>query len=58
MYIHLLDRLYNRMENSSSTAQHYLEHDSCEENPAQYFCKMCTGYLWEQCKSEHEKKKK
>lgn len=45
------------MENSSSTAQHYLECDSCEENPSQYFCKMCAGYLCEQCKSEHEKKK-
>lgn len=41
------------MGNSSSTAQHYLECDSCEENPAQYFCKMCAGYLCEQCKSEH-----
>lgn len=42
---------------SSSTAQHYLECDSCEENPAQFFCKMCEGYLCEQCKSEHGKKK-
>lgn len=45
------------MAKTSSFAQHYLECDSCEENPAQYFCKMCAGHLCEPCKSEHGKKK-
>lgn len=42
---------------SSSSAQHYLECDSWEENPAQFFCKMCESHLCEQRKSEHGKKK-
>lgn len=45
------------MARTSSFAQHYLECDSCEENPAQYFCKMCAGHLCEPCKCEHGKKK-
>lgn len=39
------------------SAQHYLECDNCEENPAQFICKTCAGHLCTPCKSEHEKKK-
>lgn len=45
------------MAKASSSGQHYLECDSCEENPAQFFCKMCAGNLCEPCKREHGKKK-
>lgn len=45
------------MAKTSSSAQHYLECDNCEENPAQYFCKMCAGHLCETCKSDHGKRK-
>lgn len=45
------------MAKTSSYAQHYLECYNCEENPAQFLCKMCQGYLCEPCKREHGKKK-
>lgn len=45
------------MANSLSAAQNYLECDSCEGHPAQYFCKMCAGHLCVWCKSKHGYKK-
>lgn len=45
------------MAKTSTSAQHYLECDNCEENPAKFLCKMCAGHLCEQCKSKHERKK-
>lgn len=41
----------------SLSAQHFLECDNCEENPSKFLCKSCPGYLCENCKIEHEKKK-
>lgn len=45
------------MAKASLSAQHFLECDNCEENPAQFLCKTCTGHLCEPCKSKHESKK-
>lgn len=45
------------MAKASLSAQHYLECDNCEENPAKFLCKTCTGHLCEACKSKHERKK-
>lgn len=45
------------MAKASLSAQHYLECDNCEENPAKFLCKTCTGHLCEPCKSKHESKK-
>lgn len=45
------------MAKASSSAQHYLECDNCEKNPAKFLCKTCTGHLCEPCKSKHERKK-
>lgn len=45
------------MSKTSTSAQHYLECDNCEENPAKFLCKICAGHLCERCKSKHEKKK-
>lgn len=45
------------MAKASLSAQHFLECDNCEENPAQFLCKTCTGHLCEPCKSIHESKK-
>lgn len=42
---------------TSSRAQHFLECDQCEENPAQFVCKTCPGNLCEECKTEHKNKK-
>lgn len=57
MYITLVFQLCNRMAKASTTAQHYLECEECEENPAKYFCKTCAGHLCESCKNRHKKKK-
>lgn len=45
------------MSKISTSAQHYLECDNCEENPAKFLCKICAGHLCEGCKSKHEKRK-
>lgn len=45
------------MAKKSTAAQHFLECDNCEENPAKFLCKTCPGHLCENCKTEHEKKK-
>lgn len=45
------------MAKASTTAQHFLECEECEENPAKYFCKTCAGHLCELCKNIHERKK-
>lgn len=45
------------MAKKLSSAQHFLECDNCEENPAKFLCKTCPGHLCEKCKTEHEKKK-
>ncbi|XP_062570638.1 E3 ubiquitin-protein ligase TRIM45-like [Saccostrea cucullata] len=38
-------------------AQHFLECENCEEDPAQFLCKTCPGHLCETCKTEHETRK-
>lgn len=45
------------MYKASTSAQHYLECENCEENPAMFLCKTCPGHLCENCRSEHEHKK-
>lgn len=45
------------MARSSTSAQHYVGCDNCEENPATFLCKACEGRLCEPCKINHEKKK-
>lgn len=45
------------MAKASASAQHYLECDECEENPAKFLCKTCEGHLCELCKIKHEKRK-
>lgn len=45
------------MAKASSSAQHYVECDNCEENAAKFLCKTCVGNLCEPCQSEHLKKK-
>lgn len=45
------------MATANVTAQHFVECDSCEENPANFLCKTCPGHLCETCKTEHEKKR-
>lgn len=45
------------MENVVLSAQHYLECENCEVNPAIFLCKTCPGHLCENCKTEHEMKK-
>ncbi|XP_062580670.1 E3 ubiquitin-protein ligase TRIM36-like [Saccostrea cucullata] len=45
------------MATASTFAQHFIECENCEENPAQYFCKTCPGHLCEECKTDHAKKK-
>nr|XP_022312558.1 tripartite motif-containing protein 45-like isoform X1 [Crassostrea virginica] len=39
------------------SAQHFVECDQCEENPAQYFCKTCPGQLCKECKTDHKNRK-
>nr|XP_022311548.1 tripartite motif-containing protein 45-like [Crassostrea virginica] len=41
----------------SSRAQHFVECDQCEENPAKFVCKTCPGNLCDKCKTEHENRK-
>lgn len=45
------------MARASTSAQHYVGCDNCEENPATFLCKACEGRLCEPCKINHEKKK-
>lgn len=45
------------MAASLGSAQHFIECDNCEENPAKYVCKTCPGNLCENCKTEHENRK-
>lgn len=45
------------MAKALASAQHYLECEECEENPAKFLCKTCAGHLCEPCKSKHEQKK-
>ncbi|XP_048751003.1 tripartite motif-containing protein 45-like isoform X2 [Ostrea edulis] len=45
------------MATASSFAQHYIECENCEENPAKFLCKTCPGHLCVSCKSEHERRK-
>ncbi|XP_062582649.1 E3 ubiquitin-protein ligase TRIM45-like [Saccostrea cucullata] len=50
-------RSNDKMATAISSAQHYVECEHCEENPAQFLCKTCPGHLCESCKAEHEKRK-
>lgn len=45
------------MAKKSSSAQHFLECNNCEEKPAKFLCKTCPDHLCENCKTDHEKKK-
>lgn len=45
------------MRKTRTSAQHFLECDNCEENPAKFHCKTCTGHLCQSCKSIHEGRK-
>ena len=45
------------MTTLSSRAQHFVECDQCEENPAAFVCKTCPGNLCEECKTEHKNRK-
>lgn len=45
------------MAKAPPSAQHYVECDNCEENPAKFLCKTCAGHLCEPCKNKHERKK-
>lgn len=49
--------LQRTMATANVTAQHFVECDSCEENPANFLCKTCPGHLCDTCKTEHEKKR-
>lgn len=42
------------MATANVTAQHFVECDSCEENPANFLYKTCPGHLCDTCKTEHE----
>ena len=42
---------------SSTFAEHYVQCDNCDENPAQNVCKSCPGHLCDECKTEHERRK-
>lgn len=44
-------------DNSSTSAQHNLLCDNCEQEPAQFHCKSCPGHLCGNCKSDHGMKK-
>lgn len=45
------------MAKKSTPAQHFLQCDNCDENPAKFLCKICPGHLCSACKCEHERKK-
>nr|XP_022312412.1 tripartite motif-containing protein 45-like isoform X2 [Crassostrea virginica] len=45
------------MTSYQSRAQHFVECDECEDNPANFFCKTCPGNLCEKCKSQHKIRK-
>lgn len=45
------------MTKTPASAQHYLECEECEEDPAKFFCNTCAGHLCEPCKKKHEIKK-
>lgn len=41
------------MAKATTSAQHFLECENCEENPATFHCKTCSGHLCEPCKMKH-----
>ena len=45
------------MTSYQSRAQHFVECDECEDDPAIFFCKTCPGNLCEKCKSQHKIRK-
>ena len=45
------------MATYSTQAQHFVECDQCEENPAKFVCKTCSGNLCEKCTTEHKNRK-
>lgn len=45
------------MTETFSAAQHFIECDFCENQPAKFLCKTCPGHLFDPCASEHEKKR-
>ena len=55
--LRLFTYLTDIMAGYSSRAQHFVECDECEENPANFVCKTCPGNLCDKCKIEHENRK-
>ena len=55
--LRLFTHLTDIMAAYSSRAQHFVECDQCEENPAKFVCKTCPGNLCDKCKTEHENRK-
>ncbi|XP_078329970.1 E3 ubiquitin-protein ligase TRIM45-like isoform X2 [Crassostrea virginica] len=47
----------DNMTTYQSRAQHFVECDECEDDPAIFFCKTCPGNLCEKCKSKHKIRK-
>ena len=57
IYKFSFDCLTDTMTTYQSRAQHFVECDECEDNPANFFCKTCPGNLCEKCKSQHKIRK-
>ncbi|XP_062582650.1 E3 ubiquitin-protein ligase TRIM45-like [Saccostrea cucullata] len=45
------------MATTTSSAQHFIECEHCEENPSKFLCKTCSGHMCEMCKTDHEMRK-
>lgn len=45
------------MRKTRTSAQHFVECDNCEKNPAKFHCQTCAGHLCQSCKSIHEGRK-
>lgn len=52
-----LKYLTDYMAAKVTSAQHFVQCEECEENPAKYVCKTCPGQLCKECKTKHEKRK-
>lgn len=52
-----VDRFPGIMAAELVQAQHFVECDECENNPAKFVCKTCPGNLCDKCKTEHGNRK-
>ena len=52
-----VDRFPGIMAAELVQAQHFVECDECEKNPAKFVCKTCPGNLCDKCKTEHGNRK-